>query len=268
MSNFIWYPGKVFDTFADNHEHTVDLDPTAAASTLAQEFKSFILGQIVPYLDGESLLDDLLQDHGLPDSDALVDEAVNEVVDKLGNVLPFNPGSGPAISADLQVKVSGPCPDVTIDILDARLDATNFSASVKVLGTVTLSASLSLRTAKGNSKSEHCSDSPAYKVWWKEYLEWIEKMDEYERRMQEWREALELYRETGGESPFPKAPTDLPPPWKMSAPKPPAQAERVLQTFYLYWDLTVSVAAVVGVSKQIRLQEGFVVLGGPCCDPE
>jgi len=77
-------------------------------------------------------------------------------------VLAFNPVSSPAISADLQGKVSRPCPEVKIDIPDARLDTSHFVASIKVLGMVTLSALLSLRTAKGNSNREHCSDSPTY----------------------------------------------------------------------------------------------------------
>ncbi len=58
-------------------------------------------------------------------------------------------------------------------------------------------------------------------------------MNEYKRRMEEWRRTLKRYRETGGESPFPTAPTYPPPHREIVAPVPLDPALRTLQTFYL-----------------------------------
>lgn len=266
MPKLIQYPGATFEEFKDDHHHIVALDPVEATSAMLQWLTGFILSRVIPFLNAEGLLNDLLQKYNLGTTKELVDWAVQETASNLKSA-GFDLTSG--ITGDLQVAVSGSCdnPDaIEINVLQEDLNISVNEARATIAETFTISCSLNrVYTKKGNSHPVHCSSSKAYMAWWEEFTDWMERMEEYERRMAEWREALRLYIETNGESPFPTAPTDLPPPWKMGPPVPPGPAFRKVQTFYVYWEMTIKLLAVVGFSRTFVLQEGFTPIGGPCC---
>jgi len=226
-----------------------------------------------------------------------IDEAFNEIYDYINNST-YSPGVKGYLStsvnfikaavekmlptAELTVRVDGSCEDVRNAVIEMKAykvtDAVGHGGSIEVKfkkvgvglgGKISFSANC---YNSGYNPLEHCGDTDAFRKWYIGYPGWpgakkiIDAIIEYEEKMKKWREMMEKYRETGGQSDFPVLPKGPPPSW----PDPPPMGEQRSRNIKIKWYATVSFKAQAAVGKTehdfvIPIQDSFITVKTICC---
>jgi len=268
MANFIRYPQVIFREFRADNETLIPLDMVAAAAEITKMVKNLLIPRI-PMLDPADV-DQLLQHFGLSTANKLIDKLAQDIVDLITGL--GGSTQQQVIQAKLRVRTANSCEDYSeIAVADTSILASALQTlGVGLEDVFSLKATLSVRALDGLYYDKYCHETPAYLRFIADYKAWNERYKKYNQRLEEWRKKLKRYVDTHGESEFPTAPTDLPPPWADELQRPPAppQGREKQREFTIIWSITIEGAAPIGgfTTQPIDFQEGRIVVIGPCCE--
>jgi hypothetical protein len=177
------------------------------------------------------------------------------------------------VQAHLRIRAGNSCEDYSVlSVADTTLKMPSATTSIGIPDLLSVKVTISVRTIEGLMRDKYCHDSPKHEAYIAAYAAFDKRRAEYERRMKEWRMKLARYIETHGESEFPTAPMDLPPPWadELQPPPPPPQGLQKQLECLLVWSIVTEVSIPIGSveTPPVDFQEGNFVIIGPCCCPD